>query len=84
MGVKVVARPISYQASPAEKERAFKSLFAAFKRVVNEAGILTEYSRKQAFETEGQKKRRKKREGAFQRKKGIQEKWRENFGQSGE
>ena len=87
-GIRVDARPLSRNATDEDKDRAFKGMYAAFKRLVNETGILTEYNRKQSFESKGQKRRRKKKESALARMKQemekkddeIQTRWRENFG----
>jgi ribosomal protein S21 len=49
-------------ASKDEREKAFRALHSAFKKRVNEAGILSEYKRHEFFESPGEKKRRKKRE----------------------
>lgn len=82
MGVKVENKFAKKHMSPEESERAFKGMMAAFKRAVNEAGVLAEYNKHLAFETESQKLRRKKRESEFNRKKeeNLKKKWREHFG----
>lgn len=87
MGVRVELRPIGRNASEGDREKAFKGMQQAFKRLVNESGILTEYNRKQYYESKGQKARRKAKEAALARRKEeeaveeeIQTKWRENFG----
>jgi ribosomal protein S21 len=44
-------------------------MHSAFKKAVNEAGILAEYKRYETFESPGEKKRRKKREAERELKK---------------
>ena len=51
-------------------------MFTAFKKSVAEAGILHDYKEREYYETEGQLRRRKKREAENQR---LKEKLRENF-----
>ena len=91
MGVKVELRPLSRGASKADEDKAFKGMYAAFKRLVNETGILTEFNRKQYFETKSQKIRRKRKEAELARRREesnsdtksmeeVQTNWREHFG----
>lgn len=60
--VRCVAKPIHPNASREERERNFKGLFTAFKREVAKVGVLKLYKRHEAYESEGQKRRRRKRE----------------------
>jgi len=69
MGVKVKLRDLHRNASPEAYDRAFKGMMAAFKREVNEAGILQDLSKKKFHETRGEKKRRKKKESISNRMK---------------
>ena len=87
MAVKVFARPLPPNASQDQKDRAFKALFASFKRLVNETGVLTEYNRRLSYESQGQKLRRKRHESALRRQReeresreGLQTRLRERFG----
>ncbi len=52
-----------------DDERAFKFMFSVFKRKVNESGILSEYKKKQFFESKSEKRRRKEKESLLQRRK---------------
>jgi small subunit ribosomal protein S21 len=45
-----------------ERERAFKNMLAAFKRQVNESGILSEYKQRQYYESPSEKRKRKAKE----------------------
>jgi len=74
--VRVELRNYNPNADFHEKERAFRSMLAVFKRQVNESGILNLYKQKQAYESPGEKKRRKKKEAAIERQK---EKLKEHF-----
>lgn len=80
MAIKVYSRPLPFNASREDKDRAFKGMWAAFKRLVNECGVLNDYSKHQSAETEGQKKRRKQNESRkLREKEAIKDKWREHF-----
>ena len=79
--VRVEARPLHPNASKEDKERNFKIMFAIFKRAVDNSGILTRFKEKQFYESKGQKRRRKIKESALQRRKEVQTKIRERFGQ---
>jgi ribosomal protein S21 len=70
-------------ASQDMKERAFRGMFSAFKRRVNDLGILTEYNLKSTYESRGQKTRRKRKEADMRRLKedSLRDRLRENFGQ---
>lgn len=78
--IRVTAKSLSPHASWEEKDRAFKMLFAAFKRHVNESGILTQYKERQTFESKTQKRRRKDCEADLLRKKELKTRLREHFG----
>jgi ribosomal protein S21 len=83
VNARVEARPVPADASREQKDRAFKSMLAAFKRRVNEAGILIEFNRRQSYESKGQKCRRKMKESILRRKKEeleLQNKLRDRFG----
>jgi ribosomal protein S21 len=65
-----------------DRDRAFRSMFSAFKRQVNNAGILTEYNQRESYESRSQKKRRKLKESALRRNhEALQTRLREHFGQ---
>lgn len=66
---RVRLRKIHPNASKEEQEKAFKHMHAAFKRQVNESGILSEFKRKQYFESKGEKKRRLRKESELARLK---------------
>jgi len=67
---------------PKDRERAFRSMFSAFKRQVNNAGILTEFNQRESYESRSQKKRRKLKESALRRnREALQTRLREHFGQ---
>lgn len=77
--VRVELRDCSPNASKEEKERAFRSMFSVFKRRCNEAGIVSEWKRRQFYESPGEKRRRKRKENAAERQKA---KLRDHFGNS--
>lgn len=52
-----------------EGERQFKAMHAAFKRAVNDEGIILLYKQKQSHETRGEKRRRKNKEAMLNRRK---------------
>ena len=72
--VRVELRP---SRNSGDKERAFRSLHAAFKRKVTEAGILTDWKAHQFYESPGEKRRRKQKESVQERQK---QKLRDHFG----
>lgn len=76
MACKVELRDLPSNPSWYEREIAFKKMFTAFKKAVAEAGILHDYKEREYYETEGQLRRRKRREAENQR---LKEKLRENF-----
>jgi len=67
--IRVESKDVSYNASLYEREKAFKTMMAIFKRQVNEAGILTEYKERQYYESPGEKRKRKRKESEIERKK---------------
>lgn len=52
-----------------DKDAAFRALHAAFKRQVSDAGIIALWKQHQYAETDGQKRRRKRKEAALNRRK---------------
>ena len=83
--VRVEARVPRDRDSFIDKDRAFRSMMSAFKRRVNEAGVLVEYGRRQSFESRGQKRRRKDKEAYMRRQKEqfeLNNKVRDRFGSS--
>lgn len=76
MACRVELRDLPSNPSWYEREIAFKKMFTAFKKAVADAGILHDYKEREYYETEGQIRRRKKREAENQR---LKEKLRENF-----
>ncbi len=81
--IRVVSKNLSPHASSDERDRAWRILFATFKRQVNESGILTRYKECQVFESKSEKSRRKRREAELQRKKEqnkLKTRLREHFG----
>jgi ribosomal protein S21 len=81
--IRVELKPLHPNATREQAERNFRGMFAAFKRRVNDLGILTEYNQKQVYESRSQKLRRKRKESELQRRKeaGLQTRLRESFGQ---
>lgn len=67
--VKVELWDISPNASLYEREKAFRTMMAIFKRQVNDAGILSEYKERQYYESPGEKRKRKRKEAAQERRK---------------
>lgn len=74
MGCKVELR--DYGSSWQDKEVAFKKMFATFKKLVADAGIVQRYRQHEFYESPGQKIRRKKKESKSQY---LKQKLRENF-----
>lgn len=60
--VRVELRDLPPNPSYEERDRAFKNLLSAFKRQVNESGILTEYKQRQYYESPSEKRKRKMKE----------------------
>jgi ribosomal protein S21 len=67
--IKVELRDIPHNASLYEREKAFRTMMAIFKRQVNEAGILSEYKERQYYESPGEKRKRKRKEADLERRK---------------
>jgi len=51
------------------KEEAFQGMLKAFRTKLADCGCITEYKRKQSYESPGQKRRRKLKENKEQRNK---------------
>lgn len=75
--VRVEQKDLPFHASREERDRAFKHMLAYFKRLVNDAKILSTYKEKQFYESPSEKKKRKKKESKIESQK---EKVREHFG----
>lgn len=67
--VRVELRDLPPNASLYEREKAFRTMMAIFKRQVNDAGILSEYKERQYYESPGEKRKRKRKEAALERRK---------------
>lgn len=67
--VRVELRDLPPNPSYEERDRAFKNLLSAFKRQVNESGILTEYKQRQYYESPGEKRKRKRKEAQVELQK---------------
>jgi ribosomal protein S21 len=67
--IKVELRDMPHNASLYEREKAFRTMMAIFKRQVNEAGILSEYKERQYYESPGEKRKRKRKEADLERRK---------------
>jgi len=81
MPCKVESRPTNPHASWDEREKAFKTMLAIFKKRVSESGIISEYKQRQFYESPGEKTRRKKKESDRLRQRAIDgKKVREYFG----
>jgi len=80
--IRVESKQLHPRASDDQKDAAFRGMMAAFKRQVNEMGLISEYRARQAYESKGEKRRRKRKEAATQRRKeaGLQTRLREYFG----
>lgn len=52
-----------------DKERAFRGLLNAFKNQVNKSGVLSEYKKREFFESKGEKRRRKRKEAIREHQK---------------
>lgn len=65
-----------------ESDIGFKRMFAVFKKQVTEAGIIAEWKQCSAYESPGQKRRRKRKEADSMREKEerLKEKLRDHFG----
>lgn len=81
--IRVELKSIPHYATKEQKEKAFRGMFAAFKRKINESGILTEYKERQTYETQSERKRRKTKEAELRKKKEklfLKSSIRQNFG----
>lgn len=67
--VRVEVKDLPPNASYYEREKAFKTMFAVFKRQVNELGILSEWKERQYYESPSIKRKRKKKEAEIERQK---------------
>ena len=72
-----LASSMSYRDKKSEKDKAFRSMLAAFKKRVAEAGVISQWKQKQYFESKAERDRRKRRQSELERKKN---KLREHFG----
>lgn len=81
--IRIEAKPLPANANHETRERAFRGMFATFKRQVNDSGILTEYNLRSTYESEGQRRRRKAKESQMRKMKegGLKDRLREHFGQ---
>jgi len=68
--VKVNLRPPRGR-SQDDKDKAFKTMHSIFKKRVTEAGILSEWKRRQFYESKSDKKRRKRKEAEINRHKDM-------------
>ena len=68
---------------PKEQEASFRRSFSIFKRRVNDAGVLTEFNMRQAYESKSEKTRRKRKESETRRLRegSLQRRCRDFFGQ---
>jgi small subunit ribosomal protein S21 len=67
--VRVELKDLPPNASFYERERAFRTMLSAFKRQVNEFGILSEFKERQYYESPSVKKKRKRKEAQIERQK---------------
>lgn len=81
--IRVEAKPLPSNTTSDQRDRAFRAMFARFKRQVNDMGILTEFNLKTTYESRGQKIRRKRKEAEMRRlrESSLQSRLREHFGQ---
>jgi len=64
-----------------DRDKEFRTLMGKFRKAVSEAGIINIYKQKETYESEGRKRRRKKREAEISR---LKTKLKENFTQRGD
>ena len=69
--VRIELKDLPPNASLYERERAFRTMLSIFKRQVNDLGILAEYKERQYYESPGEKRKRKRKEAAAERRKEI-------------
>lgn len=67
--VRVELRDLPPNPSYDERDRAFKNLLSAFKRQVNDSGILSEYKQRQYYESPSEKRKRKSKEAQIELQK---------------
>lgn len=67
--VRVELKNYNPHADRDEKDRAFRTMHAIFKRQVAEAGIISLWKQYQYYESPGEKRRRKLKEAASNRQK---------------
>jgi small subunit ribosomal protein S21 len=67
--IRVEIRDLPPNPSYEERDRAFKNMLSAFKRQVNESGILSEYKQRQFYESPSEKRKRKKKEAELELQK---------------
>lgn len=67
--VRVELRDLPPNPSYDERDRAFKNLLSAFKRQVNDSGILSEYKQRQYYESPSEKRKRKSKEAQLELQK---------------
>ena len=65
-----------------ESDAGFRRMFAVFKKQCTDAGIIADWKRYSAYESPGQKRRRKRKESDSMREKEerLKEKLRDHFG----
>jgi ribosomal protein S21 len=81
--IRVELRDPGPNASHEAHDRAFKIMWAKFRKACNEEGILTTHKQKQAFESKSQRLRRKRKESLARRareERELKSKIREHFG----
>ena len=76
MAAKVYLRDLPANASWQDREFAFNKMKSAFKKAVDDAGILRKCREREYYESPGEKRRRKKKESV---QNVLKEKLRENF-----
>jgi ribosomal protein S21 len=76
MACRTELKDLPHNATPQEQLIAFKKMFASFKKKVAEAGILHQCKQREAYESPGEKRRRKRKEAANNL---MKSKLRENF-----
>lgn len=74
--VRVEMRDLHPNCSRDDRDKAFRRMFATFKKAVTDAGILHDYKEHEHFVSESRKKRKKRRDSEVQR---LKLKLRENF-----
>jgi small subunit ribosomal protein S21 len=67
--VKVYLKDLPPNASYYEREKAFRTMLATFKKQVNESGILSEFKERQYYESPSEKRKRKTKQAEIERQK---------------